>query len=77
MDQIPVFRKRLLVASSLTPVSPKVDTVILGLYWDYMDIVILGLYWDYIGVILGLYGDYGKENGNYYSITGYVRRNPA
>ena len=26
----------------------------------------MGLYWDYIGVILGLYRDNGKENGNYY-----------
>ena len=25
-----------------------------------------GIYRDYIGVILGLYGDNGKENGNYY-----------
>ena len=39
MDQIPVYRKRLLVASSLTPVSPTVDTVILGLYWGYMGIM--------------------------------------
>ena len=23
--------------------------------------------WDYIGVILGLYGDNGKENGNYHN----------
>ena len=28
--------------------------------------VILGLYWDFIGVILGLYRNNGKENGNYY-----------
>ena len=26
----------------------------------------------YIGAILGLYRDNGKENGNYYSITGYI-----
>ena len=25
------------------------------------------LYWAYIGVILGLYGNNGKENGNYYN----------
>ena len=25
-----------------------------------------------IGVILGLYGDDGKENGNYYIIMGYI-----
>ena len=25
-----------------------------------------GLYWGYIRVILGLYGDNGKENGSYY-----------
>ena len=25
------------------------------------------LYWGYIGVILGLCGDNGKENGNYYN----------
>ena len=25
-----------------------------------------GIYKDYIGVIQGLYGDNGKENGNYY-----------
>ena len=29
------------------------------------DIHGLGLYWDYIRVILGLYWDNGKENGNY------------
>ena len=29
--------------------------------------VILGLYLAYIGVILGLYRDDGKENGNYYN----------
>ena len=29
-------------------------------------LIILGLYWDYIGIILGLYGDNGKEHGNYY-----------
>ena len=27
-----------------------------------------GTHWDYIRVILGLYWDNGKENGNYYSI---------
>ena len=27
---------------------------------------IIGLYWGYIGVILGLYGENGKENGIYY-----------
>ena len=26
----------------------------------------------YIGAILGLYRDNGKENGNYYSIIGYI-----
>ena len=26
----------------------------------------MGLYRGYIGVVLGLYGDNGKENGNYY-----------
>ena len=26
-----------------------------------------GVYRDYIGVILGLYWDNGKENGNYYN----------
>ena len=34
-----------------------------------------GLYGDYIGVIwyiIGLYRDNGKENGSYYSITGYI-----
>ena len=36
--------------------------IILGLYW-----VIIRLYWGYIGVIVGLYGDNGKENGNYYN----------
>ena len=25
----------------------------------------------YIGFILGIYGDNGQENGNYYSIVGY------
>ena len=25
-----------------------------------------------IGYILGLYGDNGKESGNYYSIKGYI-----
>ena len=29
--------------------------------------VLLG-YWGYIGVMLGLFWDNGKENGNYYSI---------
>ena len=32
----------------------------------------MGLYWGYIGVILGLYWDNGKENGNYY-VSGTVR----
>ena len=36
-----------------------------------------GVYRDYIGVILGLYRDNGKENGNYYSRLGlygvYIR----
>ena len=27
----------------------------------------LGLSWGYIKVMLGLYGDTGKENGNYYN----------
>ena len=33
------------------------------------------LYWGYIGIIgfiLGLYGDNGKQNGNYYSIIGFI-----
>ena len=34
--------------------------IILGLYRGY-----IGLYRGYIGVILGLYWDNGKENGNY------------
>ena len=29
--------------------------------------IIQGLYRDYIEIILGLYGDNGKENGNYYN----------
>ena len=29
-------------------------------------------YKGYIGNILGLYRDNGKENGNYYIITGYI-----
>ena len=33
-------------------------------------------YWGYIGVIRGLYGDNGKENGNYYIIIGYIERPP-
>ena len=35
-----------------------------------METTILGLYRSYIRDILGFYGDYGKENGNYYSILG-------
>ena len=27
-----------------------------------------GRYRDYVGVILGFYGDNGKENGNYYIV---------
>ena len=30
-----------------------------------------GVYRDSIGVILGLYRENGKENGNYYSILGF------
>ena len=32
--------------------------------------VMLGLSWGYIKVMLGLYGDNGKENGNYYNEFG-------
>ena len=28
--------------------------------------------WDFITLILGLYRDNGKENGNYYSILGHI-----
>ena len=54
----------------------------LGYYWGYTGImeknmetigiigIIQRLYWDNIGVILGLYRDNGKENGNYYSMLG-------
>ena len=37
----------------------------IGLYRGYMGIV--------VGYILGFYGDNGKENGNCYSILGYIR----
>ena len=32
----------------------------------------MGLYRDYIGYILGLYGDNGKENGNYKDYIGIL-----
>ena len=28
----------------------------------------IGTHWGNIGIILGLYGDDGKENGNYYNV---------
>ena len=31
------------------------------------------VYWAYIGVMLELYRDNGKENGNYYTILGLYR----
>ena len=37
-----------------------------------METTIMGLYRGYIGVLSGLYWDNGKENGNYYSIIGYI-----
>ena len=45
------------------------------LYWGYIRIMERKMettivYWGYIRVILGLYRDIGKENGNYYSILG-------
>ena len=47
--------------------------VILGLYRGYIGIMEKKMettivFRGYIGVILGLYWDNGKENGNYYSI---------
>ena len=32
----------------------------------------MGAHWGNIGVILGLYGDNGKENGNYNMILRYI-----
>ena len=36
-----------------------------GYYRDYY--LYTRLYWGYTKAILGLYGDNGKENGNYYN----------
>ena len=44
----------------------KVPSCNRGVIGRYMG-VILGSYWAYLGVIWGLYGDTGKENGNYYN----------
>ena len=38
----------------------------------YRDSTIVGLYRDYIRVILALYRDNGKENGNYRDYRGYI-----
>ena len=50
---------------------------ILETYWGYMDqmdkqmehdmetVILQGLYWGNLRVVLGLYGDNGKEHGNY------------
>ena len=40
---------------------PRPKPLNLDLYW--------GLIGDYIGITLGLYGDNGKENGNYYNVA--------
>ena len=41
--------------------------VIWGKYWAYIG-VMLGLYRGYsLGIVLGLHGDNGKENGQYYN----------
>ena len=40
------------------------ETIILGLY-------ILN-YGPFLGVIVGLYWDNGKENGNYYRVVGFI-----
>ena len=45
----------------------------LGLYRDYIRVMwVVVKIMVPIRVILGLYGDNGKENGNYYSIIGYI-----
>ena len=36
-----------------------------------------GLHRDYLGDILGLYGDDGKENGNYYNDIGVILGQPC